>query len=218
VCNTNTISLLPHNQKLFDEIMELINNGEHSIFYSEAMGLGKSYIFMKLVEKLFKNKKVLYIAPTIAIWNNINNYKEFELIKPYVNMLTYASFNSIKSYHYDYDVMFIDESHHLASEIQGVNILKVCDKYLDENKYIFGLTATPETGLAKIDTAEYFDRQVYGMNTIDAIKNGLFNKIEYAVTDDHTKINDKLWRRGVPALRYDAVTILLNYLICMEMQ
>ena len=71
------IKLLPHNQKLFDEIMELINNGEHSIFYSEATGLGKSFIFMSLVNELFLGKKVLYIVPKIAIWDNMNEYKEF---------------------------------------------------------------------------------------------------------------------------------------------
>ena len=90
------ISLLPHNQKLFNEIMDLIKNGEHSIFYSEATGLGKSFIFMSLVNELFKGKKVLYIVPKIAIWENINMYKEFEYIKDYVEMTTYADFNSTK--------------------------------------------------------------------------------------------------------------------------
>ena len=187
--NKNTISLLPHNQELFDKIMGLINYGQHSIFYSEATGLGKSFIFMRLVHDLFKGKKVLYIVPKIAIWNNINEYKEFELIKDYVTMTTYADFNSIKDAHYNYDALFIDECHHLASDIQGANILKVCDDYINENKYVFGFTATPETSIPDINASDYFESKVYGMDIIEAIESGIFNKIEYVIADDDTVID-----------------------------
>lgn len=40
----NKITLLPHNQMLYDKIVTEINKGEKSIFYSEGTGLGKSFI------------------------------------------------------------------------------------------------------------------------------------------------------------------------------
>ena len=191
----NNISLLPHNQKLFDEIMEAINNGEHSIFYSEATGLGKSFIFMRLVYNLFSNEgdKVLYIVPKLAIWENIQSYKEFEYIKDYVEITTYADFNSIKIKHYDYDAIFIDECHHLASDIQGANILDLCKEYVEADRYIFGFTATPEIKVKKefINVDKYFNYKIYGMDAYEAIEAGLFNDIQYAIADHDTIINDK---------------------------
>ena len=191
--NEHPVSLMPHNKKLFDKIIEHINNGEHSIFYSEATGLGKSFIFMRLVYDLFRDKKILYVVPKIVIWENIKMYKEFEYISECVEMTTYADFNSIKDHHYDYDAIFIDECHHLVSDIQGANILTLCDKYIKTGKYVFGFTATPEVKVDKVmvNTDKYFSCKVYGMNIEEAIDSGLFNKIEYAIADPDTIVDDE---------------------------
>ena len=194
----NKIELLPHNKKIFDEIMEAINNGEHSIFYSEATGLGKSFIFMRLMQELFKDKKVLYIVPKIAIWDNLNMYKEFELIKDNVEMTTYTDFNSIKDKHYLYDAMFIDECHHLASDVQGVNILKICKEYLKHGKYIFGFTATPiikNRSGQKINVDVYFNYKTYGPDIIEAVELDLFNHIDYAVAVEDIEISKEYCKK-----------------------
>ena len=51
---SSKIKLLLHNQDLYDKIVEQIEKGEKSIFYSQATGLGKYFIFMKLVT--FRNE------------------------------------------------------------------------------------------------------------------------------------------------------------------
>ena len=187
------ISLLTHNQKIYDQIIESINNGEHSIFYSEATGLGKSFIFMRLVYDLFKGKKVLYIVPKIAIWENMRSYKEFEYIKDYVEMTTYMDFNSIKDHHYEYNAIFIDECHHLISDIQGNNIINICNEYTNNNKFVFGFTATPKikTKGRLVSVDMYFNSKVYGLNIEEAMKLGLFSEIKYAIADPYTIIDDE---------------------------
>jgi superfamily II DNA or RNA helicase len=110
-------------------------------------------------------------------------YKEFEYIKDNVEMTTYADFNTIKDKHYLYDAMFIDECHHLASDIQGANIVEISKEYVKHGKYVFGFTATPIVinNKKNIHTGSYFNEQVFGYDIMDAIERGLFNKIEYAV-------------------------------------
>ena len=193
------ISLLPHNQKLYDEIIESLKNGSHSVFFTEATGLGKSFIFMRLVYDLFNKdwNKVLYIVPQNSIWDNINFYKEFEYIKDRVEMTTYADFNISKFKHYDYDAIFVDECHHLISEIQGNNILTLMKEYVEACRYVFGLTATPEVKSGKIvvNADQYFDSKVYGMDIYEAIESGLLPKIEYAIADPDTVIKDEEYRK-----------------------
>ena len=78
---------------LYEKIIAEVYKGEHSIFFSEGTGLGKSFVFMKLVKDFFEDARVLYIVPKIAIWDNITHYKEFECIADRVTMVTFAAFN-----------------------------------------------------------------------------------------------------------------------------
>lgn len=103
---SSKIKLLPHNQELYDKIVEQIEKGEKSIFYSQATGLGKSFIFMKLVEDYFQGKRIMYVVPKIAIWENLIRYKEFETLDATIDMYTYQSFNTYDSSLVDkYDVV-----------------------------------------------------------------------------------------------------------------
>ena len=128
------ITLLKHNQEIVDDIEKALYSGCRKIFYSEGPGLGKSYIMMYLIHRYFTNKKVLYVCPKKAIWYNLTKYKEFELIKHCVDMKCYADFNKIKDSHMGYDIIFIDEAHHLPTRVQGRNILTVIDKMIETNK------------------------------------------------------------------------------------
>ena len=176
------IKLLPHNQEMVYEIEKAMVDGHRKIFYTEATGLGKSYIFMYLMHKYFRDKKVLYICPKYHIWHNMQEYEDFKYIKDNVVMMCYADFNKIKDRHMGFDAIFIDEAHHLATPIQGENIIKVAEEMLTTNpkSFMFGFTATPYVDNKFIGDV-YFDASVNGMDLFDAINKGVLQKIHYAV-------------------------------------
>ena len=177
-----TIKLLPHNQKMVEEIETAIDSGVRNIFYSEATALGKSFIFIYLVLKYFKDKKILYICPRYSIWNNLQMIDEFKLIEDNVTMMCNANFNKLKSEHFGYDVIFIDEAHHLHTDVQGSNIINVVNYTLNHNPnaYVFGCTATPNVGKEMIGD-KYFDASVMGMNHCEAEDKGVLRKINYCI-------------------------------------
>jgi len=179
------IKLFEHNQIIVNEIEKAMNEGMRKIFFTEATGLGKSFVFMYLINKHFKNKRVLYICPTYHIWKNMNMYKEFSNIKHCVDVCCYADFNEIKAHHYDYDVYFIDEAHHLFSDVQGKNIVSITNHTIKKNKnaYIFGMTATPYFEGKMVGDA-FFDVSIVGKNILEAIEEKLLQPINYAIAID----------------------------------
>lgn len=180
---SSKIELLPHNQELYDKIVEQIEKGEKSIFYSQATGLGKSFIFMKLVEDYFQGKRIMYIVPKIAIWENLIRYEEFKTLDATIDMFTYQSFNTYDiSLVDEYDVVFIDECHHMLSDIQGTNIMTYCLDMNDAGKLTFGFTATPYYQDKYVDE-ECFDVSCYGYDVYEAIDKGLLPKIKLALAN-----------------------------------
>ena len=190
----NEIKLLPHNQDMVNKIENAMIFGNHKIFYTEATGLGKSFIFMYLVNKYFRDKKVLYICPKNCIWTNMTSYEEFEIIKDCVTMLCNADFNKIKDHHLGYDAIFIDEAHHLTAPVQGDNIRMIMNMTIEENPnaYVFGFTATPEIDGETVGD-KYFDISIIGMDMLQAIDVGILQKIHYAIAvrDDFELENDE---------------------------
>lgn len=184
--NKDKVKLLPHNQMLYNKIVVELEKGERSIFYSEATGLGKSFIFMRLVQDYFKGKRILYIVPKIAIWENLTHYREFEFLEARIDMATFASFNKYNNELYkEYDVVFIDECHHMLSDIQGINVAQFLEDMINNGKYGFGMTATPCVKEIFVDEM-WFNTSCYGYDIYDAIYNGILPKLDFAValTDD----------------------------------
>lgn len=190
-----TIDLLPHNQMLYDKIVAEISTGVKSIFYSEGTGLGKSYIFMALVQNQFRGKRVLYIVPKIAIFNNLEHYEEFQSLEADITYTTFAAFNTYEENDPrvdSCDVVFVDECHHMLSDIQGVNVYKFMRDVLARDKYCFGMTATPCYKGIFVDE-EYFDVSCYGYDVFEAIGKGLMPKIDVALANiDVSEIPDDM--------------------------
>lgn len=182
---TPTIELLEHNREFYKTIKEQIDSGKVSIFYSEATGLGKSYIFMRIVCDYFVGKRIMYVVPKIAIWENITHYNEFSNLPALIEMKTFTAFNTYNSEDrlYDkYDAVFVDECHHMLSDIQGTNVGRFLHDMNINGKYAFGMTATPKYGDKYIDE-EYFDVSCYGYDVFEAIRLGLFPKVDIAVAN-----------------------------------
>ena len=183
---TNEIKLLQHNEKLYNDIVKEMIDGHKSIFYSEGTGLGKSFIFFKLAHDLFFSKKILYIVPYNFTWENVIHYDEFNLLNTEnITMTTFADFNleeKIWKYADEYDVVFVDECHHLKSDIQGANVDKLLKEMNSRGKITFGFTATPLVDGIWVDK-EYFEVSCYGPDIYEAIEMGLMPKIRLALAD-----------------------------------
>lgn len=165
-----------YNQALYDEVLEKIKAGYHQIFYSEATGLGKSIIMQMLILQQFAGKRVLYIAPKYSIWNNLSQYEAMRC----ADCRMYAAFKDTETaldIIHNYDVIFIDECHHMYSDIQGASIQKAMAIY--SNKYFFGFTATPK--LKGKLASDAFEGSCIGLDVYDAVKQGIFPKIKYAI-------------------------------------
>lgn len=176
--------LYKHNKEIYDGIISAIADGHHKIGYTEATGLGKSFVFAELCNTVFKNKKVLYVIPKLAIQDNMYEYSEIQDLVSNVDFTTFASFNSEDNaieYAEKYEVIFVDECHHLLSDIQGRTV-DLCGTIISEKVgcYYIGMSATIEVG--KVNVFEkYFTKTVYGLDLYDAIVKGLYPKMKYAV-------------------------------------
>ena len=170
------MKLSQYNQELYQKIVAKINSGYKSIFYSEATGLGKSIIMQELIGNVFLGKHILYVTPKYSIWNNLSGYPVMKSI----DCKMYAAFKDEKTavdIFSQYDVVFIDECHHMYSDIQGRSIQSAMRLY--PSKYFIGFTATPKIKNRLADEA--FSSSCYGLDIYDAVAQGIFPKIRYAV-------------------------------------
>lgn len=175
--NSQIITIDENQTAIHNEIMQKINEGYHLISYSLGMALGKTYNAFKIIEDMFRGKKVLYLAPNKQIIEEIRNKDCFEDISTIcnINFKCFASFNVINNDYYNYDVIFIDEMHHIASPKQGKNIRDIMIWYANHGKYVFGFTATPNWVRVDgaVDTRDFFEYHVEGITTHEAIERGI---------------------------------------------
>lgn len=165
-----------YNRELYESVKAKIGQGFHRIFYSEATGLGKSIIMQLLITEVFEGKKILYIAPKYSIWNNLSCYEAMSG----ADCLMYAAFYDRQATleMFDrYDVVFIDECHHMYSDVYGRNIQYAMQQY--ESKYFIGFTATPK--LKGKLASDAFETSCIGMDIYEAVQHGVFPKMRYAV-------------------------------------
>ena len=129
--------LLPHNQKLFSDIVhELDDNNVHSLLYVQGTGVGKSYIFFELVNSRFSGCKVLYVVPKHAVRENLVLYDVFKSLPAKITFITYDVFNKHVARKYSkYDAVFFDEAHHIEADSYQ-RLIKLFDP-----EYLIGLTA-----------------------------------------------------------------------------
>lgn len=177
-----------HVDDVYERVCNAIEEGKHSVCYVMGTGLGKSRVFMRLAKEVFPGKRILYIVPKRAIAEAIQNYDGFEDIRDRVKFNTFNVFSlqskkTKSSVLKEFDVVFIDEAHHLGSKVYGVNLLAQMKELLPEGKYMFGLTATPIRSCDKIDVTSYFEETVYGLSTFDSINAGVLPPFEYYVCD-----------------------------------
>ena len=171
------INLKPHNKEAYSKITAQYASGANSVIYVSGVGTGKSYVFMAVADSV--PGRILYIVPKHAITNNITSYKEFSSVARKVDFATYNAFMDVetgKNLVRGYDLVVVDECHHLGSDRYG----RVLTTVMKEKAARFlGLTATPVRDVDKFDVSAYFDSRVDGLTNFEAISLGLMPPIEY---------------------------------------
>lgn len=187
------ITLLPHNQSAFNNIINLYNTGTKKIIYVSGVGTGKSFVFLAVAERVAG--KILYVLPKHAIRENIEAYGDFSAVGDKVSFVTFNQFTSVskgKEIISGYDMVVIDECHHLGSDIYGRALLDVMSE--DHDTFFLGLTATPVrfkmntllpdgTIEKNVDVSRFFDERVDGISNFDAIRLGLMPPFQYRLLE-----------------------------------
>ncbi len=187
----DNLTLMPHNQKAVDEIKTTLLNGYTKIIYTAGTGCGKSWVFMGTVftlDEIYKSKnplRILYVLPKHVIKENVEGYDEYRKLSGFCTV-DFATFNFFKTYKKGvekiskYDLVVIDECHHLGADLYGQNLVK-CIQRFDKNVRFLGLTATPVRDTDKIDVCDYFETHVAGISVFDAIRQGLMPMFNYHI-------------------------------------
>lgn len=197
-----------YNQKSVEKLIDSFDKHE-KVLYVSGVGTGKSYVFMKLMV-LYENLRALYVLPKYAIQENLSSYPEFRKVKSRVTFCTYNSFTSVEkglSMIELYDIVVIDEAHHLGSDVYGKNILDCMNQAKETN--FLGLTATPIREEGHVDVTQFFEDRVDGLSHFQAIELGLMPKFEYRISIPEIDLNDA--KKENPETR-----IKLNYFDCEE--
>lgn len=174
------VELKEHNVEPCNNCIKALQE-KNSLCYISGVGTGKTYVTMSVIERMFKDDKVLYVVPKYSIANNAYVTATELLSVENIEFICYNQFKDLKKTIQilnKYSLVVFDECHHLGSDIFGQNVLE----WLRINKKVkvLGLTATPLRE-DKVDVSEYFDNTVYGLSVFEAIKKGLMAPIDYRV-------------------------------------
>lgn len=210
----NSTFLLPHNVEPADEIKKAFRYN-NSILYVSGTGVGKTFVLFNVINRMFRNKKVLYVVPKWVIKYNTENYKEFKIIEKITksfDFVTYYSFRTPEqSTIADYDFIVIDEAHHLGSPKLGKNIRYLIDNNPD--KYFLGLTATPYYKDIE-NSSNYFQHTINGLSNFQAIDQKLMPPIKFITISsniDNRRIREKMYLTNDNVIKMLKETIDENY-------
>lgn len=184
------LTLKPHNQKAVDTILSAYHQDSRRVLYVSGVGTGKSFVFLGTAENI--PGRILYVVPKYAVQENITAYHDFASVESRVDFVTFNQFadrtqaDQLLSGH---DLVVIDECHHLGSDRYGRVLSQAMLSDTSTRRYL-GLTATPvrykiPTLLpdGKIDrnvnVSVFFDRNVNGISTFDAIRLGMMPPFQY---------------------------------------
>lgn len=184
------LRLKPHNQQAVDTILSAYQQGSRRVLYVSGVGTGKSFVFLGTAENI--PGRILYVVPKYAVQENITAYHDFASVESRVDFVTFNQFadraqaDKLLAGH---DLVVIDECHHLGSDRYGRVLSQAMLSDTSTRRYL-GLTATPvrykiPTLLpsGKIDrnvnVSVFFDRNVNGISTFDAIRLGMMPPFQY---------------------------------------
>lgn len=166
-------TLKEHNFEPYIQIVKMFDMSKLCLYVS-ATGTGKSYIAASLIDDFCY--RTLILVPALSIgdqWKELTN----------ADILTYQAFskygnNKINKICKKYDLIILDESHHIGAPVWRTNILNIIKNY---NIRVFGLTATPERYSDNYDIIQevFKGNVVYGYSLSEAIELGILPPFDY---------------------------------------
>lgn len=164
-------------------------------------GCGKSFIALQLMADN-KDKRILFMAPTNAIKNQMYNYIAKYIVGeepsrerparmiadeyfPNLKIMLYPSLLKVKDEQMkklNADIIIMDELHRTGADKWGQRINTLLEE--NSNAQILGLTATPDRMDDKNVVDELFEGNVdYELTLVDALKNGIVKAPTYVKCD-----------------------------------
>lgn len=135
----NTIQLMPHCQKTYEEMLSQISLYGRSVAV-QPTGTGKSSILMKFLQDYSHQWKVV-VSPTDEGIKELKSKENW--VDEFVITITYQNISKLLQYVGVLDIRLIalDEVHRATAKIWGQNVQEVIDSF--PKATVIGFTATP---------------------------------------------------------------------------
>ncbi len=194
------LGLQKHQQDAYKAVQKAYENGNKASVVIPT-GCGKSFIALQLMADN-KDKRILFMAPTNAIRNQMYNYiakyivgveptneKTARMILdeyfPHLKIMLYPSLlrvNDEQMEKLNADIIVMDELHRTGADKWGEKINTLLQK--NPNANILGLTATPDRMDDKNVVDELFEGNIdYELTLVDALRKGIVKSPQYVKCD-----------------------------------
>ena len=194
------LELQEHQQDAYNAVQKTYEQGNRAAVVIPT-GCGKSFIALKLM-KDNKDKNILFLAPTIAIKNQMYNYIAKYIvgeeptserpakkiakehfpnleIRLYQTLLKVSDENMEK---YHADIIIMDELHRTGAEKWGEKVNTLLEK--NPNAKILGLTATPERMDEQNVIDKLFEGNIsYELTLVEALRRRILKSPQYVKCD-----------------------------------
>ena len=194
------LELQEHQQDAYNAVQKTYEQGNRAAVVIPT-GCGKSFIALKLM-KDNKDKNILFLAPTIAIKNQMYNYIAKYIvgeeptserpakkiakehfpnleIRLYQTLLK-VSDEDMEKYHAD--IIIMDELHRTGAEKWGEKVNTLLEK--NPNAKILGLTATPERMDEQNVIDKLFEGNIsYELTLVEALRRRILKSPKYVKCD-----------------------------------
>ena len=194
------LELQEHQQDAYNAVQKTYEQGNRAAVVIPT-GCGKSFIALKLMEDN-RDKNILFLAPTIAIRNQMYNYiakyivgeeptserpakKIAEEHFPNLKIRLYqtllkVSDEDMEKYHAD--IIIMDELHRTGAEKWGEKVNTLLEK--NPNAKILGLTATPERMDEQNVIDKLFEGNIsYELTLVEALRRRILKSPKYVKCD-----------------------------------
>ena len=194
------LELQEHQQDAYNAVQKTYEQGNRAAVVIPT-GCGKSFIALKLMEDN-RDKNILFLAPTIAIKNQMYNYiakyivgeeptserpakKIAEEHFPNLEIRLYqtllkVSDENMEKYHAD--IIIMDELHRTGAEKWGEKVNTLLEK--NPNAKILGLTATPERMDEQNVIDKLFEGNIsYELTLVEALRRRILKSPKYVKCD-----------------------------------